>query len=98
MESVSARELKNRLGHYLRVVRQGKAVMVTSRGKPVACLVPVATHRGATALPPEVENRMWELAAEGFLTWGGSRFQVPDPVAVNLGPRLLSDLVVEGRK
>jgi len=50
------------------------------------------------ALPPEVEGRMWELTAEGFLTWGGGRFQVPEPVAVNRGSELLSDLLVEDRE
>jgi prevent-host-death family protein len=97
MENVSVRELKNRLGHYLCAVRQGRIVVVTSRGKPVARLVPISL-RGETTLPPELEERMWKLAAEGFLTWDGGRFQVPEPVAVNRGPGLLSDLVAEDRK
>jgi len=97
MENVSVRELRDRLGHYLRAVRQGRIVVVTSRGKPVARLVPISP-RGETTLPPELEERMWELAAEGFLTWDGGRFQVPEPVAVNRGPGLLSDLVVEDRE
>ena len=97
MENVGVRELKDRLGHYLRAVRQGRIVVVTSRGRPVARLVPVVP-REAMALPPEVEGRMWELTAEGFLTWGGGRFQVPEPVAVNRGSELLSDLLVEDRE
>ncbi len=97
MESVGVRELKNRLGYYLRAVRQGGTFVVTARGKPVARLVPVSPP-GKTALPPELEKRMWELAAEGFLTWNGGPFQVPEPAAVNQGPGLLSDLVVEDRE
>jgi prevent-host-death family protein len=97
METVGVRELKNRLGHYLHAVRQGKTLVITSRGKPVARLVPISP-RGETRLPPELEERMWELTAEGFLAWDGGRFQVPEPVAVNRGPELLSDLVVEDRE
>jgi hypothetical protein len=51
-----------------------------------------------TVLPPELEERMWELAADGFLTWNGGDSQIPEPVAVNRGHGLFSDLVVEGRE
>jgi len=97
MESVGVRELKNRLAYYLRAVRQGGTIVVTAHGKPVARLVPISP-RGKTSPPPELEERMWELAGEGFLTWSGGTFQMPEPVAVNRGPRLLSDLVVEDRE
>jgi hypothetical protein len=41
---------------------------------------------------------MWELVAEGVLDWSGGTSQVPEPVATNRGPKLLSDLVVEDRE
>jgi len=94
---VGARELKDRLAHYLRVVRQGKTVIVTIRGEPVARLVPVAWS-GAKGLPPEVGKRMWDLTARGTLEWNGASFRLPEPVAENRGPGLLSDLVVEDRE
>ncbi len=97
MESVGARELKDRLAHYLRVVRQGESVVVTMRGKPVARLVPISARKGKV-LPPEVENRMWELTAEGILTWNGDPFQLPESVAENRGTTLFSDLVIEDRE
>ena len=97
MESVGIRELKNRLTHYLRVVQQGRTIIVTSRGRPVARLIPAAPMR-KTTLPWELEERMWELAADGFLIWNGGDSHVPEPVAVNRGPRLLSHLVVEDRE
>ena len=97
MESVGVRELKNRLTHYLRAVQQGRTILVTSRGRPVARLVPAAPT-GKTTLPLELEERLWELAADGFLTWTGGGSQIPEPVAVNRGPGLLSDLVVEDRE
>lgn len=97
MESVSVRELRDRLSQYLRAVRQGESVVVTVRGKPVARLVP-ASPRGKAALSPELEEQMWKLAAEGFLAWNGGPFQVPEPVTINQGPGLLSDLLVEDRE
>jgi len=97
MESIGVRELKEHLSHYLRAVRQGRVVEVTVRGEPVARLVP-AHPRAESGPSPELEERMWRLAADGFLAWSGERFQIPDPVAVNRGPRLLCDLVVEDRE
>jgi prevent-host-death family protein len=97
MESVGIRELKNHLTHYLRAVRRGNAITVTVRGKPIARLVPISPQ-GETALTPEVEKRMWELAADGFLAWDGGGFQVPEAVVGNQGAGLLSDLVVEDRE
>jgi prevent-host-death family protein len=97
MESVGVRDLKNRLTHYLRVVQEGRTILVTSRGRPVARLVPAAPTR-KTRLPLELEQRMWELAADGFLVWNGGDSHLPKPAAVNKGPRLLSDLVVEDRE
>jgi prevent-host-death family protein len=97
MEHVGARELKNRLGHYLRVVQQGTTLVVTARGKAVARLVPVHGE-GESGLAPELEERMWELTSAGVLTWSGGAFQVPKPAATNQGKKLLSDVVLEDRE
>jgi prevent-host-death family protein len=97
MERVGARELKDHLAYYLRTVRQGEIVIVTVRGKPVARLVPIS-GRNDKALLPEIEDKMWKLAAEGVLSWSGAPFQLPETVAENSGPKLLSDLVVEDRE
>ena len=40
MMSVGSRELKNRLGKYLDMVRQGQTIRITDRGKPIACILP----------------------------------------------------------
>lgn len=40
MKKVGLRELKNRLSHYIRHVRAGRAVLVTDRGQVVAELLP----------------------------------------------------------
>ena len=45
MIEVGIRELKNRLSHYIRLVKKGEAVRVTDRGTVVAELVPPTASR-----------------------------------------------------
>jgi prevent-host-death family protein len=59
MTSVGARELKNRLGRYLRQVREGETILVTERGRPVAELRPLSPAA------VDLDARLQELAAEG---------------------------------
>ena len=50
---VSIREMKNRLSKYLKLVRTGKDVVITDRGKPVARLTlvePTAKDEEAEAI------------------------------------------------
>jgi prevent-host-death family protein len=47
---VGARELKARLGRYLRRVREGRTVVVTERGQPVAELRPLPADSSADAV------------------------------------------------
>ena len=63
MESnlVGARELKTRLGTYLRRVRQGQTLVVTDRGQPVAELRPLVTDSGLEAV-------LATLSAGGLVT------------------------------
>ena len=44
---VSVRELKNNLSKYLKLVRQGKPVVVTSHRTPLARLLPIPTVENA---------------------------------------------------
>lgn len=97
MEQVGVRELKNRLAHYLRTVRKGHSIIVTKRGKPIARLVPLPPT-GHSALSPNIENKLWELTSQGFLSWNGSSFELPEPAAVNRSGYQLSDLVVNDRE
>ena len=46
---VGARELKTRLGTYLRRVREGRTVLVTDRGEPIAELRPLPPEPGVPA-------------------------------------------------
>jgi prevent-host-death family protein len=58
---VGARELKARLGTYLRRVRAGRTLLVTDRGQPVAELRPIEAARGADAI-------LAKLKASGAVT------------------------------
>ncbi|HYL38083.1 MAG TPA: type II toxin-antitoxin system prevent-host-death family antitoxin [Bryobacteraceae bacterium] len=62
MVTVAAKELKNRLGRYLELVRQGRPVRITDRGKPIGFIVPLDG-------PPESAelDRMSRLLATGGL-------------------------------
>ena len=88
---VGSRELKTRLGTYLELVKKGKTVVVTDRGKPIAELKPI-TNEGT----PE-EERIAELVTLGLITRKSRsplvRFRPHRMVDVNL-----SDAVLEGRE
>jgi antitoxin (DNA-binding transcriptional repressor) of toxin-antitoxin stability system len=72
---VGTRELKNRLKHYLRRIRESKeSIYVADRGKIVAELRPVAGGR-------EAREILLTLAAKGELSPGnGRRFRRFKPI------------------
>ena len=47
MREVGLRELKNRLGTYIRYVRKGESLAITDRGEVVAELLPASSTRDA---------------------------------------------------
>jgi prevent-host-death family protein len=59
---VGARELKTRLGTYLRRVREGERILVTDRG------IPVAELRGLGAGSETREGRLQRLEAAGLVS------------------------------
>ena len=59
---VGSRELKTRLGAYLKRVRGGETILVTDRGEPIAELRPVTTAED------QVERALQQMAAEGLIT------------------------------
>ncbi len=60
-KSIGSRELKTRLGTYLRLVREGVTLIVTDRGRPVAELRPISPQNDALA------DRLYDLAAAGVI-------------------------------
>jgi prevent-host-death family protein len=54
---VGARELKTRLGTYLRRVREGRTLIVTDRGEPIAELRPVQANTSVPAALLRLSSR-----------------------------------------
>jgi prevent-host-death family protein len=93
MYTVGPKELKDRLTHYLRLVRQGTTFIVTDRGKPVGVLKPVSgDETGAT------EDKLAGLAGEGSVSLPqGKGFLKKPPAIQGKGPPL-SQVVLEDRR
>ncbi len=90
MVTVGARELKTRLGTYLRRVREGSVILVTERGRPVAELRPLPTA------PSDEEEKLLDLAARGLVTLKTARLAASvEPVPVRGGS--IADTIVEDR-
>jgi prevent-host-death family protein len=85
---VGIRELKTRLGRYVRKVKAGDAVVITERGKPVGLIVPMG-------LP--VESRMKELAQSGLIAWSGRKLRKLSPVARTRGRKTVAELLLQDR-
>ena len=69
---VSVRELKNNLSKYLKLLRQGEPVVVTSQGTPVARLLPI----------PEIENGgLRRLLRFDWIHWNGKKPRGGSPLA-----------------
>jgi prevent-host-death family protein len=90
---VGIRELKAHLGRYLRRVKAGESLVITVRGEPVGRIVPTAPPT-----PASLEARIRDMVAAGLAEWNGQPYMPGEPVAVNRGPRCVSDLLVEDRE
>jgi len=88
---VGARELKTRLGRYLRAVRNGATIVVTERGDPVAEIRPLESGRDGD------EARRNALAALGLLT-KGSGLPLGRFTPVDVRGRPVSRTLVEARE
>jgi len=88
--AVGSRELKTRLGTYLRKVQKGQIPVITDRGRPVAELTPVRVHGN------DESRALAELAAIGLLT---RQFDAPlERLQGISAKRPLSNAVVEDRE
>jgi antitoxin (DNA-binding transcriptional repressor) of toxin-antitoxin stability system len=89
--NIGTKELKNRLSHYLRLVRAGESVTVCDRGKAVAEL------RCAPAGASDDEDAVLrELSNQGVISPGRRRVTDFVPIVVR-GRKRVSRLVIEDR-
>lgn len=91
MATVGARELKTRLGRYLRQVQDGETILITERGRPVAELRPLSP--AAT----ELDVQLQKLAAQGVVRLP-TRRKLPTIRLVTLPGPPLSQTIVEDRE
>ena len=87
--TVSIRELKSRLSHYLRLAKAGQIVEITYRGKPVGRIVTVASS---------LEERIEAVRRSGLLSWNGQKLEPLKPVARLRTKKTVAELVVEDRR
>lgn len=92
MTTVASRELKNRLGKYLKLVKSGEAIRVTDRGKPIACLLPL------NADEQEESEILQRLVRKGGVAFGtGEPFSTGRPAALKPG-KSIAEMVAEDRR
>ena len=87
--TVGARELKTRLGGYLQQVRQGRTLVITDRGEPVAELKPLCRTGAHDAV-------LEQLKALGTVTQPENRPLAPFRPVRSRGPSV-SDAIIDDR-
>jgi len=87
---VGARELKTRLGTYLRRVREGRTLVVTDRGEPVAELRPLPSDGS-------MPSALLKLSTKGTLTLP-TRDRLPAFRPIRSRGASVADAVSEDRK
>jgi prevent-host-death family protein len=96
---VSVRELKSRLSEYLRRAENGEEVLVTSRGRPVARLMPARKRRSSGLRSGEAEA----VEVLGDLPWirsgktGKQRVGLDKRVKLARGAKPVFETVTEMR-
>jgi prevent-host-death family protein len=93
MITVASRELKNRLGRYLQMVREGEAVRITDRGKPIGCILPVSD-----SLPNHQSEVLARLLASGTLRLGTGRIRRRGKPVVMTPGKSVATMLSEDRR
>lgn len=93
--TASVRQLKSQLSRYLKKARAGEDVVITSRGRPIARLVPVHEEEGKLSLE-ELDRRLAQIPGI-ILSRRKGPIRLPRPVKIKPGGKLLSEIVIEDR-
>src|SRR5271167_2345353 len=95
---ISVRELKGSLSRYLKRAAAGEDVTITSRGRPIARLVP-APPQSITEEPSAAEVRRRLAAIPGIiLAKPGKPKGSSQPTVVRKGQKQIADIVIEDRR
>lgn len=90
--SVSIRELKSRLSHFLRLTKAGESLIITDHGTPIGRIVPIVqTAKG-------LDERLAGMKQAGQLEWSGHKLPANKPVAKMRGKGSVADLLIENRE
>jgi prevent-host-death family protein len=90
---VSIRDMKNRLSKYLKLVRMGKEVVITDRGKPVAQLTRVKpTAETEEEVIARINALPWVRPGNGKKVKGAKR-----PIRLKPGDKTAAEMVLEDR-
>ncbi len=93
----SVRELKSKLSRYLQRAAAGEEVTVTSRGRPIARVVPPAPD--AAEQPGEAEVRRRLSAIPGIiLPTGPKPRRSKHPIRIRKREKTLAEIVLEDRR
>ena len=87
--TVGIRELKARLGTYMRQVKDGTILVITERGKPIGRIVPMKIS---------AQDRTQELIQAGVIAWSGRKLRLFKPTVRTRGKKTVADLVIENRE
>ncbi|RMF86143.1 MAG: type II toxin-antitoxin system prevent-host-death family antitoxin [Nitrospinota bacterium] len=87
--TVSIRELKSRLNHYLRLAKAGQTIEITERGRPIGRIVPVEKP---------LEDRLEAMAILGYLVRAQGKLEPRPPVARLQGRKTVAEILVENRE
>lgn len=88
-ETVGIRELKTRLGTYVRQVKLGGTLVITERGKPIIRLVPVEMS---------IEAQTRALMRAGLIAWSGKKVRIPKHTPRTRGKKTVSEILLENRE
>jgi prevent-host-death family protein len=97
--NVPIRKFKAELSRYIREASAGKDVVVTSRGKPVARilppLVPAASSKSLSR--QELVERIKVLMPEVRIGTGKAPKGSANPIKIRPGEKTMAEIVIEGR-
>lgn len=91
---VSIREMKNRLSKYLKLVREGKDVVITDRGLPVARLIVVqpSAEEAEAEYIRRIQALPWVRPGNGGKVRGAKH-----PIRLRPGDKTAAEMVLEDR-